>query len=255
MSNAEPLLDHDLISSRYFFPRRAALPGAWRVAMPDGVELACYHHRPHADALTVLHFHGNGEVVADHLSDLVPALERLGLNTLLVEYRGYGTSTGVPALSQMLDDVDAVINASGIAPDRLIAFGRSVGSLYALHAAHRFPQLAGLIIESGIADVHERIALRVTPEELGCTPAALTEAMTRRFDHEAKLRGYPGPLLILHTKHDHIVHVRHAKALASWSPGCAIELFDAGDHNSIFWYNARAYMEAIERFTRSLPGR
>jgi len=56
----------------------------------------------------------------------------------------------------MLGDGEAAINAAGIKPERAIALGRSIGSLYAIELAHRQPTLAGLIIESGIADPLER---------------------------------------------------------------------------------------------------
>jgi pimeloyl-ACP methyl ester carboxylesterase len=117
-----------------------------------------------------VHFHGNGEVVGDWLDVLPGSLRSLGWNVLLVEYRGYRMSTGEPGLGKMLDDVERVVRASGIAPERTVFFGRSIGSFFAVHAVSHFPNAAGLILESGIFDVLERNALRVEPSELGVTP-------------------------------------------------------------------------------------
>ena len=76
------LLDHALISQRYFFPRQASLEGAFTVDC-GAVRLACYHHRPHPGARTLVHFHGNGEVVADYLGGFLECIEQLGLNCFL----------------------------------------------------------------------------------------------------------------------------------------------------------------------------
>jgi hypothetical protein len=55
------ILDHPIISQRYFFPRADSLNEPFRVET-KGVELLC--HRSAGDPM-VVHFHGNGEVVAD----------------------------------------------------------------------------------------------------------------------------------------------------------------------------------------------
>jgi len=55
------LLDHPLISERYFFPRADSLDEPFRVET-NGIELLC--HRTAGNPMLV-HFHGNGEVVSD----------------------------------------------------------------------------------------------------------------------------------------------------------------------------------------------
>ena len=67
-----------------------------------------------------------------------PALVAAGVNVALGEYRGSGGSSGESALASMLDDALAITDALGVEPSRLVVYGRSVGSIYALHvAAHR----------------------------------------------------------------------------------------------------------------------
>jgi pimeloyl-ACP methyl ester carboxylesterase len=107
---------------------------------------------------------------------LSPWLSRHGIGTLFGEYRGYG---GSPALVSMLDDALAIVDATGVPPARIVLYGRSVGSIYPLHAAaHR--RVAGLIIESGIADVGEGLGVR--PEEIGSTRAELDAAVSTHFE-------------------------------------------------------------------------
>src|SRR5512138_1282639 len=242
------LLDHPLVAARYFFPRRAFVPDPLWVEAADA-RLACGLRRTDApDPLTVVHFHGNGEVVADWLEDgLADAITgRLGCDLLLAEYRGYGLSTGEPRLGRMLDDVEAIVRAAGVPPERIVLFGRSVGSIFAIEAVSRFPRIAGLVLESGIADVRERLLLRVDPGDLGATPAQLAAAVAARLDHQPKLAGYPGPVLVMHTLFDDLVPVTHGERLAEWAAGpVVLKLLDRGDHDTILAENERAYLDAV----------
>ena len=247
-SNPAPdLLDHPLIAERYFFPRRAAPRSRLDVTV-DGAVLACALHRSDPEGHTVVHFHGNGEVVADWQDGLDEALAKMGWDLLLAEYRGYGGSTGEPLLGRMLDDVEAVMRAAG-PPERLVVFGRSVGSLFALEAVARFPGVAGLVLESAIADPLERLLLRLRPSELGVSGAGFEAAVTARLDQRAKIAAYPGPVLLLHTHHDGLVELDHAERLARWAGGKArLRVFEEGDHNSILAVNAAAYLKEVDDF-------
>jgi len=111
MHQSSTILDHPLVSSRYFFPRCEALPQPYWVDAVDGSRLACSYHVVNPAAKTVIYFHGNGEIVADYLPGFPDWLGQAGYNVLLAEYRGYGMSTGQPGLVGMLDDVSAITAA------------------------------------------------------------------------------------------------------------------------------------------------
>jgi pimeloyl-ACP methyl ester carboxylesterase len=115
----------------------------------------------------------------------------------------------------MLDDVEAIFEAVGRRPEELIVFGRSLGSVYAIEFAHRYPDVAGLVLESAIADPLERILLLMTPAELGMSLSAIEAAFRERLDPLAKPRARHKPTLIMHTKNDHLVDASHAVRLAS----------------------------------------
>jgi pimeloyl-ACP methyl ester carboxylesterase len=245
------ILDHPLISERYFFPREERIASPFLVDAGDAT-LACAFRRVAPDAPTVVHFHGNGEVVGDWDGGFAGWLGSLGWNVLLVEYSGYGMSTGEPLLGKMLDDVERVVRAAKVPQERVVFFGRSVGSLFALHAVSRFPRAAGLVVKSGIADVHERLVLRVAPAELGVSPAAFEAAVRERLDQRAKIAAYRGPVLLLHTRRDGLVDVSHAEQLAAAAGGpVTLRVFERGDHNSILAANEAEYLEAVEAFLRA----
>jgi len=242
-------LDHPLVTERYFFPRPDRLPQTFWIESPGG-RLACYYRAPHRGARTIVHFHGNGEVVADYVPELAQEFAAMGVNVLFVEYRGYGESTGKPQLVAMLDDVDAVFDALGQPAENLIALGRSVGSIYALELVHRHPGIWGLVLESGIADVLQRVALRVAPHELGTTDAVLAREAATYFDHRAKLGAYRGRLLVLHAQDDGLMPLWHAQQnhASATRAKRRIVIFPTGGHNAIFAHNRRRYLEEVARF-------
>lgn len=236
-------LDHPLISERYFFPRPGAPAGARRVRV-DGAELACAERRcGRPGAPLLLHFHGNGEIVADYLpsepSDaaapggIAGAFTAAGLDVFLAEYRGYGASTGTPQLGRMLDDVGAILEATSRRPEDVVVYGRSVGSLFAVEAIRRWPSARALVLESGIADPLERLLLRVRPDELGGSLAELADEVRARLDPEPALRAYEGPVLVLHARRDALVAARHAERNAANARRGALVLYDEGDHNTV----------------------
>ena len=190
--------------------------------------------------------------MADCLPEFAADLTALGVNVLFVEYRGYGASSGEPGLARLLDDVPAIVKVLPITPSQLVAFGRSLGSLYAVELVHCFPESAGLIIESGIADPLERILLRVRPEEVDTTAADLAAEVRARLDPEPKLRAYTGPVLVLHAKEDTMVDSSHAMRNASYAKRATLRFLPEGDHNSIFEDNREEYLAALSEFLKGI---
>lgn len=249
----DSILNHPLISERYFFPREESFAEPFWVDCGDA-RLACHYHEVDPQALTVVHFHGNGEVVADYV-DFLPALfARFGCNCLLAEFRGYGMSTGRPELGRILDDVERVLEKLPAPVEKRVFFGRSVGSIPAIHAAALQPAAAGLIIESGISDVLERLLLRIDPSELGVSQNELQQAVSDSLDQQKKMASFEGPVLIMHTAHDGLVDVVHAERLYAWatSPDKKLEVFPRGDHNSIMMVNADAYFALVSDFLQAV---
>jgi len=245
----ESILDHPTLSARLFYawPNRFADP--FFVQGKAG-KLGCWYNRAFPDGLTMIHFHGNGETVADYLEHFAGQIAALGMNLLLAEYRGYGMSEGEPSLAAMLEeDIPAIVEASGVEPSRLIFFGRSLGSLFAAHAAFLFPQAAGLVLESGIADPLERALLRVEPRQMDTTLEALRMETDRVLNQRQKLAAFRGRTLVMHTRNDDIVPFSHGVQLHSWAvEPKELVVFERGDHNNIMEVNREAYFEHVGRF-------
>ncbi len=244
----DDLLNHRLISDRYFFPLKGNIADPFWVDCGDA-KIACSYHELDPRAKTLIHFHGNGEIVDDYLGPFVEHILACGCNCLLVEYRGYGRSTGQSQLGRMLEDVRPTVESLGCDPRSLIFFGRSVGSIFALEAARLYPQAAGLILESGIANVLQRLLLRVEPAELGVSSQGFSTLMQQRFNHRQALKEFCGALLVLHAQHDDLVEVEHGEQLYDWgNKPKTLKVFPLGDHNSILFANTEEYFALIARF-------
>ena len=242
------LLNHPLISERYFYPRPDIFGSPFWVDC-KGARLACYFHKVDEAAPTLVHFHGNGEVVGDYIGWFTEKVGEWGYNTFLAEYRGYGMSTGVPGLGYILDDIEPIVESLQIPPRKLVFFGRSLGSIPAIHAASRYPDIAGLVLESSIADPLERLLLRLAPEELGLNGTELAELVGRHLNHRAKLGQYRGPALIMHTQYDGLIDPLHAKLLKDWLGGAStLRIFPHGNHNDIMMVNSREYFDLLCSF-------
>ena len=217
-----------------------------------GVELACYYKQNNPDAFTLVHFHGNGEAVADYVPWITDLYTELGLNLLLVEYRQYGGSSGKAQLVAMLGDGEGAMQAIGIPPSRAIVFGRSIGSLYAIELASRQPDIAGLVLDSGIADPCQRFLKYGELEAAGISEREVQEESIKYFDHHSKLSRYKNPLLILHTEHDGLIDISQAETnyQSAGSERKRFERFPKGNHNTILTVNLPRYFAVLREFIR-----
>jgi fermentation-respiration switch protein FrsA (DUF1100 family) len=248
----DSVLDRPEVLRVLFHPRRetgAPPPQAEDLLIPvaDGERVGARLHLRQPAAPTLLFFHGNGEIVADY-DDLGPLYNRLGLNFLPVDYRGYGRSSGRPSVAGMLRDCHAVLAfveqrmAAGDLRGPLILMGRSLGSASVLELAAAAPgRIDGLIVESGFAYAAPLLRL------LGVDPQAIGFDDARGFGNLAKIAAYPGPTLIIHAEFDHIIPFSDGKALFEASPDEDKRLLKVAgaDHNDILLRGGDAYLAAV----------
>ena len=199
------LFDTREFNERLFFPRNDASrlpPDAIDLAIEvDGARLHLRWHRPVRDAVTLLLFHGNGEVVADY-DHAAQRFAACGANLAVVDYRGYGRSTGTPTLRDAIGDAPVVVEALVAAgAGSLVVMGRSLGSAAAAELyARPHASIARFVWESGFVDLAALVRRRglVLPSPL--PPEALAT-----FDSLTKLRHGSRPLLVLHGAEDTLI--------------------------------------------------
>ena len=247
-------LDKPSVLRYVFYPRRDSTPcpkNAFDLSVPvgDHVSIACRFHIGDSQWPWILFFHGNGEVVSDY-DEIAPIYHERRVNLAIADYRGYGTSGGIPTLTALIGDAQALFEAAkkelvdrGF-DNRLWIMGRSLGSISALELAYRYPDgVHGLIIESGFCSV-----VRILTN-LGI-PAPETDL--EKVDQECleSIGKVSVPTLVMHGERDTLVPLKEAKDLYRnlGSKKKELLIIPAADHNNIMIVGFEKYFDALERF-------
>ena len=250
-------LDHPGVVAALFYPRQdtTAPPVG---AQDHGIEVEAgavlgtrFFLTPDPAAVNLLFFHGNGEVVADY-DDVGPQYNAQGINFLAVDYRGYGQSTGSPTVTAMIQDAHRVLSwilawlAGEGRTGHLVVMGRSLGSVSAIELAATEKAVAGLIVESGIA---QTLPLLCT---LGLDVQALGIAEADGFGNLEKIARVQKPTYILHAQHDQIIPIVLAEELQSvcGARSKEFQMIPGADHNNILALTGKLYFQAIKQFLK-----
>ncbi|HMO04769.1 MAG TPA: alpha/beta hydrolase [Kiritimatiellia bacterium] len=203
---------------------------------------------PHPAARgTVLYCHGNAGNITTRL-DVVEGLHRLGVNTFVFDYRGYGRSRGFPTENGLMLDAQAayeVVRARhGDADDPpVLVYGASLGGPVAtLLAAVKRPH--GLILEGAFTssiDVGER-----------WFPWLPIRAIARyRFDALSVIMALKIPVLIAHSPRDRVIPFDLGQQLFTAAPGPKQFVTLDGEHGEAGWIDTPAYFTALQRFVET----
>jgi uncharacterized protein len=179
---------------------------------------------------TVLFFHGNGYPLEQEAAVEGPALRRTGANLLLMDYRGYGTSSPVkPSGATTAADARAglryLTEDRGIPLEQIWICGRSIGSAVAVRLASEFPGCAGLILISPITNTVD-----VKPIGPFLRPLRWL-GLARAFDSRTRITSLRLPLLIVTGTRDIVGTPAMAAELHRRSPGRKrLVLIEQADH-------------------------
>lgn len=246
------ILKDNIITKRFLFPRKKKLQNPY-IINAKGNKLSCVRQMRFKNAKMLIVFHAGSELVDDYTGSFAHEIDKMGINLLLVEYPGYSMSTGEANIIDILDLIPDVINNCETSVEKLIVFGRSLGAAYAVDTVAKFPEIKGLIIESGIADFYDRLTKRVNAAEIDCTEDALKADVLKYFNTKQKLKKYTGSTLIMHAKDDRIIGTEQALKNYEWAnEPKKIKIFDNGVHKDIQFSNKREYFDIIFEFVSSI---
>ena len=191
----------------------------------------------------LLFFHGNAGNVSHRLERVRILVESLGLDVFLVDYRGYGESSGKPNEEGLYADGEAISRAAaerGFPPDRIVLFGESLGCAVAIETALRHPCLA-LILETPFLSI-AALARVIYP----FLPVFLIRT---RFDNEAKIARVTVPKLIVAAERDEVVPPGHARRLFELAvPPKDFYMIPGATHNDTYVAGGRQYVEKWKEF-------
>lgn len=222
---------------------------------PDGETLHAYLLRPPTPALkkniTLITFHGNAGNVGHRLPIGKVLSESLGCHVFMVEYRGYGMSTGAPSEDGLSIDgqtaLDFVRNHEELRKTHIVLYGQSLGGALAIKLLQTNSQvgdIAAVILDNTFLSIRKLIPTVMPPARF------LVYLCHQRWESEqtlAKVGDQSIPILFLSGLRDEIVPPSMMKALYELCPTKKVwKEFPNGDHNSTV--AEPGYFDAIWQF-------
>lgn len=205
---------------------------------------------PHpAPRATLLFLHGNAGNISARL-DSVQRFYRMGLSVFIIDYHGYGHSSGSPGEQATYEDARAawhyLIDDRRLPPERLLLFGRSLGGAVALWLASEY-RPGALILESTFTSV----------ADLGAElyPYLPVRWLARiRYPSLERMPGVKCPVLVVHSRDDEIIPYAHGRKLyqAATAPKQFLQL--SGPHNDGYLRSGRKYTEGLYDFIYRYSG-
>ena len=219
---------------------------AW-IETSDGVKIHGWWVQRNGSPLVTLFLHGNaGNITyrAPRIQEIVAA----GSSVLMLDYRGYGKSSGRPSEQGLYRDSEAgfiYLLGKGYRAERIILHGESLGTAVAIDLASRRP-CAALILEAPFTSASD-VAGTVVPY--------LGPLLVRSFNSLPKIRWLRVPKLFMQGDRDEVVPLRLGQQLfaAAQEPKTFWIIPGAG-HNDILETAGVEYRHKLSAFYQSLLG-
>lgn len=192
---------------------------------------------------TVLFFHGNAGNIS-HRMEYLLMFHRLGYNTFIFDYRGYGQSSGSPSEAGTYLDAQSawqhLTEARDIPPARIVLFGESLGGAVAAWLA--MSEKPGILVLASVFTSVPDMAAKIYP--------FLPVRFLSRFDYNTieYLQSVTCPVFVAHSPQDEIVPFAHGQALYQAAPGPKQFLELQGGHNSGFIFMQEDWIKALGEF-------
>jgi hypothetical protein len=163
---------------------------------------------------------------------------------LIIDYRGYGKSTGRPSERGLYRDADAalayLLEERNLPRERIVLFGRSLGGAVAANLAAREP-VGALILESVFTSIPD-----IGAELYPFLPVRLL--VRYEYDIVKALESVRVPVLVVHSPDDEIIPYAHGRAVYEAAPEPRQFLQIEGDHNRGFIRSRSRYMAGLNQF-------
>lgn len=139
-----------------------------KIITPDGETLSSFLIKPsnkqHARNVTVLTFHGNAGNIGHRIPIAKVLANDLNCNVFMLEYRGYGLSTGNPNEKGLALDaqtaLDYIRQRDDLMHTKIVVYGQSLGGAVGIGLVAKNQDkgdIAGLILENTFLSIQKMI--------------------------------------------------------------------------------------------------
>jgi hypothetical protein len=195
--------------------------------------------------LVTLFLHGN----AGNITNRTPRIQEIiaaGSSILMLDYRGYGKSSGRPSEQGLYRDSEAgyiYLLGKGYRPEQMILHGESLGTAVAIDLASRRP-CAALILEAPFTSASE-VAGTVVP--------FLGPLLVRSFNSLPKIRWIRVPKLFMQGDRDEVIPLRLGQKLFAAAQGTkTFWIVPGAGHNDILETAGAEYRQRLRAFYGTL---
>ncbi|MFW9773145.1 MAG: alpha/beta hydrolase [Candidatus Heimdallarchaeota archaeon] len=256
------VIDNPVVSNIVFYPQKSPIPlnldsntEILEFQVEKNVTIGGFFFLNDMSLPTILLFHGNGEIAIDYRS-LAPLFFECGVNLAVVDYRGYGFSSGKPYYTSLINDAPVIyenfidwINKRGL-NNSIFIQGRSLGSVCAAEIGSNNPKnLKGIIFESGFASLYNIMTYLFRVSSSQVTPTSLI-----KYSNDTRIKQFKKPVLIIHGTSDFIIPSSEGELIYESLPidiDKSLVLIEGAGHNDILLYHDKYFdplSEFIEKF-------
>ncbi len=213
----------------------------------------------------IFYLHGNGENISTHVNN-VAWLTLQGFEVFLLDYRGYGYSSGTSTLRTAMTDIATAhdwLTQQNQTP--IILFGQSMGGALAIAYSSTYADLpplkqpfAALIAESAPANWPQVAREAMRQHWLTWVLQAPASLMPSAYDAESHITALNGtPILLMHSKNDPVVGYQHFEQLVEasedLSPKVRTYRTNGGHTQGLAYPHAReTFVEFVEAHIQSV---
>jgi hypothetical protein len=188
---------------------------------------------------TLIYFHDNAANMGFRLQNAADMYGISKLNILMMDYRGYGKSTGIPTEKGLQLDGEAVLHYAlkhpRLSKSPMVVFGRSLGGAVCIHLAEKFPNIAAVVVENTFLSVGKMVDILI-PFLRPLKPYVLKI----KWDSDRKIPRVKQPILFISGDSDQMVppfHMKQLYELATSSERKEMYSVLGGTHHDT-WYRA-----------------
>ncbi|KIW03345.1 uncharacterized protein PV09_05554 [Verruconis gallopava] len=228
------------------------------IPTPDGEELHAFLIRPanpqHARDVTILMFHGNAGNIGYRVPIAKILANEIGCNVLMLQYRGYGRSTGTPNEKGLNIDaqtaLDWIRSNQALRSKKIVVYGQSLGGAVGINLVAKNQEqgdIAGLILENTFTSIRKLIPSAFPPARFLAPLCHQVWPSDEVMPHIHDV-----PVLFLSGLQDEIVPPSHMKTLYDCSQ-TKIKIwkdFPDGSHNDTC--AEQGYFDHIDCFIRDI---
>jgi len=207
---------------------------------------------------TVIYFHGNAGNISNRLPFYHELWEKLHVNIIAAEYRGFGASEGTPSEAGLKQDAQAFLDFAwgndSIDRSKIFLFGRSLGGAVAVDAAvtaeRRDVKIRGVILENTFLSVAD-IAVVLYPFLGLFRPILQSPVLKSVWGTKDIINRLHVPILFISGEQDQLIPCTHMKQLfvlcrrVRGTQFCSIP---NGTHNDTPVHGGQQYYDFIGRF-------